>query len=89
MLGTLNHLIAAPRHLAPHHQPQENRLEICLPQEKHLEIHPLRQSLEIHLTRRFHQFHHRILGRVYHRLGELYLWDINLLHGPLYRRVLR
>ena len=80
MLGTLSHLIAVPHH----HQASRHQ-----PQEKHLEIHPLRQSLEIHLTRRFHQFHHRILGRVYHRLGELYLWVINLLHGPLYRRVLR
>ena len=89
-MGTHSHLTAAPRHLAHHHQPQENRQEICLPQEKAplLEIHPLHRCLEIHLSRQFHQFHLRILGREYHRQGGLYLWVINLLQGPLYLQVL-
>ena len=83
MMGTHNHLTAAPRHLAHHHQ--------LLEKPHLLEIHPLRRCLEIHLTRQFHQFHHRLirtLGRVYLQQGGLYHQVINLRQGPLYRRVL-
>ena len=82
MMETLSHLIAVPHHhQAPYHPLQEK--------DSHLEIHPLRQSLEIHLMRRFHQFHLRTLGLAYHQQGGLYLWVFNILQGPLYRRVLR
>ena len=81
MMGTHNHLTAAPRHLAHRHQ--------LLEKPHLLEIHPLRRCLEIHLTRQFHQFHLRILEQEYHQQGGLYLWVINLRQGPLYLRVLR
>ena len=56
-----------------------------------LETHPTRQSLEIHLTHQFHQFHHqliRTLGQVYHQQGGLYHQVINLRQALMYLQVL-
>ena len=90
-MGTRPSLLAAPHHLAPHHQPQENHLETRQPLENHLETHPSRRCLEVQLTRQFLRPPRqliRTLGQEYHQQGGLHLRVINLLQGLMYLRVL-